>query len=238
MEEINLKDLIHYFWSKIFYILFITLGLVALVVSYALFFRVPIYESSASIILTGFSDAKDDAKINNTDLTINQKLLATYQEITKSRKVLTRVIEDLNLEYTVSELASHVKVTGKTDTEIIVITVSDRDSWLAYKITDRIAEVFSEEVKSIYNVSNVSVLDSPILNTIPSNMGISKITFLSLVGGLVLAFLVVFIIYYFDTTIKNASQIEEKIDVPILGSIPDYNSKKKKKEKRGSKNEG
>ena len=44
-----------------------------------------------------------------------------------------------------------------------------------------------------------------------------------------LSAMVIFIIYYFDTTIKSTDQIEAKLDVPILGSIPDYNQKKRGK---------
>mgnify|MGYP001103544609 CR=1 FL=1 len=225
-EEVNLREIGIYFLSKVFLIAIITLSVVLISGLYC-FFRKPIYESSASIILTGFSDEKESSKINTNDLNINQKLIATYQEITKSRKVLTQVIQDLDLVYDVNTFAEQVRVTGKKDTEIIVIYVRNTDAELAYKITEKIAEVFSKEVKSIYNVSNVSLLDAPIISNHSSNMSTSKVLVMALMGGFLLSLIVVFIIYYFDNTIKNANQVEDKIGVPVLGSIPDFNKKKR-----------
>ncbi len=231
MEEISLKELGEYFLSKILYVIAIALSICCLGVFYLTIFQVPKYNSSTSLILTGFTNVnkENEATISTNDLNINQKLLATYQEITKSKKVLEQVIRDLRLSYDVETLAKHISVTGVTDTEIIKITVIDENAELAYHIVKKIAEVFSEEVKSIYNMSNVSILDSPSIATKASNMGVKKAVILSLGAGIVIACVILFIAYYFDTTIKNTSQIEARVDVPILGSIPDYNNKGKKK---------
>lgn len=237
MEEINLRELFEFFKSKILYAIAIILSVCFLGVFYLTVLQQPRYESSTSLILTGFSNVNKDneATISTNDLNINQKLLATYQEITKSKKVLEQVIQSLNLSYSVETLAKHVTVTGVTDTEIIKIIVTDGNAETAYRIVGRIADVFSEEVKTIYNVSNVSILDTPSIATKASNMGLQKAIMLSFLSGVILASVILFIAYYFDTTIKNASQIEAKVTVPVLGSIPDYNKKSARKKKRGSK---
>ncbi len=236
MEEINLRDLGSYFLSKILYFIAIVLSVCFVGVFYLTVLQQPKYESSTSLILTGFTNAtkENEAAISTNDLNINQKLLATYQEITKSKKVLEQVIQSLNLSYDVDTLAKKVSVTGVTDTEIIKITVVDGNAELAYQIVKQIADVFSEEVKSIYNVSNVSILDTPSIASKASNIGLEKSILVSFGAGIIIAFIILFIVYYFDTTIKNTAQIESKIDVPVLGSIPDYNNKRKNK-KRGNK---
>lgn len=232
MEEIDIKDLFYYFKSKI---IFITITILIILIggmAYKFIFEPAIYESSTSLILTGFSDTKDDdSTINNNDLTINSKLLTTYQQITKSRKVLLQVIDTLKLDYDADTLAENINVSGIPDTEIIVITVSDRDPNLAYKIVTEIAQIFTKEVQDIYNVSNVSMLDAPTIATAPSNKNIIKSLGIFLGIGLVLAFSLTFIMYYFDTTIKTTEQLEAKIDVPVLGSIPNYNQNKKRGKK-------
>ena len=233
MEEINIREFISYCFSKILYICAIVLSICFLGVFYFTVLQKPIYESSTSLILTGFSNAnkENEAVINTNDLNINQKLLATYQEITKSKKVLEKVIHELHLDYTIEEFSKHVYVKGVPNTEIIKIVVHDCDAEVAYYIVKRIAEVFSQEVKSIYNVSNVSILDTPSIATRSSNIGFPKVLLRSLGLGILISFLVIFVAYYFDTTIKNVSQIETKLKVPVLGSIPDYNKKGKKKKK-------
>ncbi len=233
MEEIDIRDLLIYFKSKLFYLFIITFIVVGLGIFYKIMIEKPIYQSSASIILTGFSSSTNDSDsiINTNDLTINSKLITTYQQITKSRKVLKQVIDKLKLDYEVEALASNIQVTGITDTEIIKITVSDLDANLAYEIVNELTKVFSKEVQEIYNVSNVSVLDEPEVAESSSNMSFVKACAIFFVVGVVLSLAVIFIAYYFDTTIKTVEQVENKIDVPVLGSIPDYNQKMKRGKK-------
>lgn len=232
MEEINIKDLIFYFKSKLLYIIFIILLVMASGIIYKALIEKPKYESSTSLILTGFTGTNEsDSTINNNDLTINQQLITTYQEITKSRKVLLKVIDELKLDYEVEELAKNISVTGVTDTEIIKITVTDTKAKRAYKIVSKIADVFSDEVRDIYNVSNVSILDVPEIAKEPSNIGLFTSILLYIAAGIIVASLVTFVAYYFDNSIKTIEQIEARIDVPILGSIPDYNKKKKRGKK-------
>ena len=82
--------------------------------------------------------------------------------------------------------------------------------------------------------ANVSVLDAARMPTRRSNMGMVKSFILFSLVGLVLGFGFVTVLYYFDTTIKTVEQIEGKFDVPILGSVPDYNETKSLK-KRGKR---
>lgn len=233
MEEINLKELFRYYLDRIAYIIAIVCIVIGLAFVYGVFIQKPKYQSSTSLILTGFSDGTGgidiNSSINNNDLTINQKLVTTYQKITTSRKVLKQVKSELKLDYSIEEIASKVTVTSEADTEIIKITVTDENAKTAYKIADEIANVFSEEVKEIYNVSNVSILDEAEVAKNPSNMGIVKLLVISSVLGIALAFVIIFIMFYFDSTIKSIEQIEERFDVAILGSIPNYNDKRRRK---------
>ena len=41
--------------------------------------------------------------------------------------------------------------------------------------------------------------------------------------GLVLGLGLVFVLYYFDRTIKTVEQVEVKIGLPVLGTVQDFN---------------
>lgn len=223
MEEIDLKELLRYTYRKKFIIIATTLVIVLISMIYFGFIQKPNYVSSTTLILTGFSNnSEKDTTINNNDLTINSKLVTTYQEITKTRKVLNQVIDNLKLDYSASELADHISVTGVTNTEIIKISVSDEDPELAADIANEIAVIFSAEVKEIYNLSNISILDKAEVATTPSNISFIKATIIAFIVGFFLSVSIVFIIFYFDNTVKSVEQLEEKFDVPILGTVPTY----------------
>ena len=229
MEELNIKDLLKYYKSKMLVIILILIITICIGLSYKVFLEKPKYESTTSLILAGFNVGDKTDSIDNNELMINQKLVSTYQEITKSEKVLSQVIDELKLDYSISELADHVSVASVTDTEIIKIKVYDEDPKLAYKIVTKTADVFSKEVVDIYNVSNVSVLDKARVANYKSNMNLVISSIIFTLIGLVVGFVFVTILYYFDTTVKTSEQLENKFGVPILGSIPIYNDKKKKK---------
>ena len=86
MEEIDLKELLRYGYRKKFIIIATTLIIVLISMIYFGFIQKPKYVSSTTLILTGFSSNSEKDTINNNDLTINQKLVTTYQEITKTRR--------------------------------------------------------------------------------------------------------------------------------------------------------
>ena len=231
MEEINLIDLFNYYKSKIVYIIIITILAIGCGVFYKTVLEAPKYESTTTLILTGFTTNDKDSSIDNDEITINQKLVSTYQEIARSDKVLLQVIDKLDLNCTIENLASRVSVSAVSDTEIIRITVNDTNAKRAYKTVSKIAEVFSKEVKEIYNISNVSTLDTARIPKEKSNMSLTKSTMIFTLVGIVLGVGLITVIFYFDTTIKTTEELESKFDIPILGSIQiveDDNAKKKR----------
>lgn len=234
MEEINLRDLFNYYKSKIVYIILVVIIITGCGVLYKTLLEKPKYESTTSLILAGFNQNDTTTSIDNNELTINQKLVSTYQQIAKSDKVLSQVIKELKLDYKLEDLADHITVSSVTDTEIIEITVIDTNAKRAHKIVSKIAEVFSEEVKEIYNVSNVSILDEARIAKEKSNLSLTKSIIIFIAVGTVLGLGIITVCFYFDTTIKTSEQIEAKFDIPVLGSIPNFDNKSSKK-KRGKK---
>jgi capsular polysaccharide biosynthesis protein len=225
MEELDLRDLLTYFLNKIVYFMIIVAAVVTMGCLYSVFLQTPVYTSETSVILTGFSN--EQSSITQSDLTVNSKLVGTYQVIVKSNRVLKQVIENLNLNYATEELADMITVTSVNDTEIIKISVTNESAQDAYSIASEVANVFSVEAKDLYNLSNVSILDDAELADEPSNMNIVKQIAIFVAVGILLGFVVIFITYYFDTTIKSAQDVERKFELTILGSIPDYSKKKK-----------
>ncbi len=227
MEELDLRDLLSYFGSKIVSFLFIVCLVVTAGCLYSVFVQKPEYTSKTSIILTGFS-SNTESSITQSDLTVNSKLVSTYQEIVKSRRVLSQVITNLRLTFTTKELARMISVGAVNDTEIIEISVTNLDAKQAYLIANEVAEVFGHEAKDLYNLSNVSILDYAEIESVPSNLNITKQVCIYILAGFLLAFVLLFVIYYFDTSLKSVHDVERKFDLTILGSVPDYTKKKKK----------
>ena len=128
--------------------------------------------------------------------------------------------------YSYSEIVKEVAVTTETGTQIIKISVSDPDKALAASITNEIVKVFGEEIKSIYKLQNVSVVDKAEEAKYPANVNYIKEAIIYILVGAVLAFGIVFVIYYFDTSIKSPEEIENKLGLPVIGVIPKVKDRK------------
>lgn len=222
MEEIDLKELLDFFKSKIGMFLVIMASVCLLGSIYGLLIQKPLYKSDAKIILSS-----SESTITQTDISINNNLVDTYAEIVKSRRVLVKVIENLNLDYTYETLSSNISVSSVNDTEVIKITVIDSDPVKAKNIANVTSEYFTEEIVNLYNMNNVKILDEAILSEKPYNINIIKQVCIYLALGIVLACGILFIIFYFDRTIKSVEQVEVKIKLPILGSVQEFNKVEK-----------
>lgn len=216
MEEINLKEVYSYFKSKILWILLAIVAIIIIGNVYTIITREPMYRSNTTIVLVG--ESKDG--YSQSDSQLNQNLIGTYSEIIKSRKVLSQVIENLKLKMSVEELSNNITTTSVEDTEIIQITVANANVKDAKKITDEVAKVFSEEIQDIYNLENVAIIDKAELSKNPYNINYVKDNVIYLIVGLVLSFGIVFIMYYFDTSIKSSEVVEEKLGLTVIGVVP------------------
>jgi len=223
MEEFDLKDIFKYFLSKKWYIILITLFSLVLGIVYTLYIQKPVYKSYTTILLTKESDT---SSITSNDILLNQKLVDTYREIIKSRKVLGRVINNLKLDYTIEQLMGKISVESINDTEIIKISVTDMDNELAMAIANETATVFNSEVVKLYNIQNIGVIDKAEVSTNPYNINETKQLVLSSMIGFVLSLGLVFVIYYFDNTIKGVEEVENKLNLPVIGAIPELGGRK------------
>lgn len=216
MEEINLKELFDYFIDKIKYIIIATLVCCLIGGIYTKFLTVPMYKSSTTVIL---GSNQEGTGITQSDISINNNLVSTYAEIITSRRVLEQVQKELNESYTYKELASEISVSSINNTQIIKITVEDNNALNAKVIANLVAKVFTVEVPELYNLDNVHILDVAIEEEDPYNINVAKSSIIGGLLGLVLSSGIFFVIYYFDRTAKSVEQVEEVLQMPILGSV-------------------
>ena len=220
METIDLKDLFDYYKSKLGVVILFVVLVGILGCLYGLFIQKPMYKSTTSIVL--ISEAKDNSQLTYNDVSVNQNLVSTYSEIVKSKRVLGQVINNLNLNYTYGTLSDNIEVSSVTGTQIIKITVTDENSKTAMKVANEIGKVFAKEIPKLYNISNVNILDTAEVAPSAYNVNITKQSAIFLLAGLVLGLGVVFVMYYFDRSVKNASQIEDKLKLPVLATVREY----------------
>ncbi|MDD3242021.1 MAG: Wzz/FepE/Etk N-terminal domain-containing protein [Bacilli bacterium] len=225
MDEFNIEDFLKYYISQILIVvIFVIVGLLTCEY-YTYGMQVPKYKSSTSIVLTRSTNT--DQTITQNDINLNKNLVSTYREIIKSRRILDRVIEKLELKINYKSLASMVSVSSVDETELILVTVSSVEPKEAKNIANEIAKVFKEEIVEIYNIENISIIDKAVLSKQPYNVNVLKQFVMFTGGSFALATLLIFVMFFFDHSIKSVEEVEKKIGLPVIGAIPKYEEKKK-----------
>lgn len=211
MEEINLKELFDYFKEKIMLFFIIILSILVVGSVYSIIIKTPMYRSSSTLL---FVEG-------------NASSIQNFKQIIKSQKVVDPVIESLDLSCSHDDLKSRIDVTNEANSNTITITAVDRDRKEAVAIANEVTKKFKEEIKEIYGIKNIQDLDMPKEASSPYNMNVIKDLLIYLCVGIVLALVIIFMFYYFDTTIKSAEEIEKKYNLPIFGIIPKVRTKEK-----------
>lgn len=233
MEEINLKELFDYFVSKWFMVALAAVACVVFGAVYTIFFKTPLYNSYTTMVLTTNNENTNiNQSITQSDITLNKNLISNYRVIMKSHSILNQVINNLNLNMTTDELKKMVNITTEDDTEIIRISVNGTDKEIAKDVANEIARVFSNDVARYYSIKNVAIVDYAEVSNNPYNISLLKTVVLAMLIGVVLSCTVIFVMFYFDTTIKSTDEIETKIGLPTLGVVPLKYMPKEKKGKR------
>ena len=226
MEEIDLLEYFKYLLKHIILIILIPIVLIFGVTLYDTIIKTPMYSTYSTLVLVASSSTDNqNTALNSNDVTLNQKLVATYSEFIKSNLVIDQVIDELNLDMTTKELSKNIKVESVKDTVIIKITITNKDPETTQKITNAITKVFSKEVVNKFEINNVSIIDQAALPTDVCNNTLVRDIILVFAAGLVGTAGILFVVFYFDDTVKYTEQLEEEAGMPVVGKV--FTSSKK-----------
>lgn len=228
MEEINLRDLLSYFKKHLVLFVVMVLFVVSAGTVYSVFIQKPEYKAQATVIL---SSDKSKTTIQN-EINANKNLIDTYTEVVKSHRVLDRVKSEMQINDSYEQLVKKVTVASLKDTEIISISVVDLDKYHSYSLANKIADTFTDEISQIYNDKSVNVLDRAVEPQKPYNVDIIKQEAIYAAAGIILATAVIFLMFYFDRTIKTTEQIEQLFKLPIFGKVRKLETEKQKQQRR------
>lgn len=229
MKELTMTDLFDIFIDNIKVIIISVIVGIIFSIIYTTLLLTPMYESSTKIILvkptTTITNGQATSDITSSDITLNQKLVSTYSEIIKSKKVLNEVINKLSLNTTAENIAKNVTISPVKDSEVINITVINEDANKAADIANEIIVSFAQQVKEIYKIENVNQVDKAEPSYAPNNISLVKNILLFAIVSFMLSYGVFFAIEYFRTTLKSPDDIEDTLGLQVIAILPDLNVK-------------
>ncbi|MBH0230737.1 YveK family protein [Halobacillus yeomjeoni] len=225
-ETISLKEIFEVLKKRM--VLIISLAVSAAIISalVTFFLITPMYQTSSQFIVNQSQDQQQNTPYNINDIRTNVELINTYNVIIKSPRILDQVAEELSLNTTGASLANKIQVSNANESQVVNVVVTDADPAQAVAIANTTVKVFKNEIPQLMNVDNVNILDEAVLRPDPSPvspntaMNIAIAIVVGLMAGVGLAFL----LEYLDNTIKSEEDIEQYLDLPLMGVVSTISS--------------
>ncbi|PPA70295.1 YveK family protein [Jeotgalibacillus proteolyticus] len=218
-ETISLKELFNTLKKRMAMIITITLLAVSISALVSYFLITPVYQSTTQLLVN--QEQTEQPNLNVSDIQANLQLINTYNVIIKSARILDKVSDEMDGQFTAGQLNEKITVQTERDSQVVNLSVQDPDPYVAADIANKTAAVFQEDVVGLMSVDNVNVLTPAVVT--PSQSPVSPQPFLNmaiaLVVGLMVGVGVAFLLEYLDNTIKTEQDIEKTLDLPILGVI-------------------
>ena len=223
--EIDVFHLFKILWKRKILVALVAIVAGALAFAYSAFIVKPEFTSTTRIYVVNRNQG-DKPGLTNQDLQAGSYLVKDYREIILSQDVLEKVTSNLKLDLSPKDLASKVKVTVPVDTRIVSISVNDRVPEEASRIANSLREVAAEKIISITRVSDVTTLEEARPAIAPSSPNIRRNTIIGLLGGTVFTVIAVLIVELVDTRVKRPEDIEDVMQIALLGVVPNLNKLK------------
>jgi len=213
MRSITLREIIKLILDKI--VVVVVIPFIAIAVAAFINYNVikPTYTASTSMYVLN----RQSNTLNYNDLTTGTLLIADYQQLALSGRVMSAAAVKAGIKNT---REYSISVAAKSNTRIIQITVTGTDPVLSADYANAIADNLSTCIMEVMKVENISVIDRAGVPVNPS--GPDKIKNIALTGviGLALSIALVLLMDLSSSKIKTAEDVAEFLDLPVLAKIP------------------
>lgn len=179
----------------------------------------PMFQASTQVIV---NEKESDSTLQAQQVQSNIQLVNTYAEIATSPRMLEEVSKELDNKYSAKELSGMISATSETESQILNVAVESANKNDSEKIANVFSEVFSDETPKIMNIDNVSILSKADGTATQTEPKMLVNALLGIVIGLMVAAIVIVLREIFDTRIKNEQDVQDELDIPVLGSIQKF----------------
>lgn len=207
----------------------ITLSFILIASIYSTFFMKQDYEATVKVFIGKQKFKNTMESYNNEEITLYQRLITTYSEIIKSKKLINKSINEskINSLKEVDEKIEYGSVIGNltvnpiTNTQIIELKYTSKNPQQSYNLIYSMAENLIAYSKELYPTVNIKVLEQ--VNVSSGNLISKKIMVMGIgfMAGLIVSIGGVVMMMYFNNTFKSKETLEKELGLVVLGTIPD-----------------
>jgi len=215
-ETIDLLELLYALLGKWREIAAATVACALIAAIGVLFFVTPKYQASSTIYVI----SRKDSAINISDLQIGTALTDDYIQVFHMWEVQEKVISNLDLPYTYSQLDGMLSVTNASNTRMLEITVTSESAQEAADIANEYATVVRDYIAKKMATDKPSIMSTALVPTVPVSPNKTKSILLGALLGFVVSAGVVVVITLLDDTYKTTEDIKKYTGLVTMAVIP------------------
>lgn len=195
---------------------------------YNIFFINKEYEANVKIFIGKQKFKNITETYNNEEINLYQRLITTYSEVIKSKKLINESIKDSKMNYLQDKyeninydlLMENLTVNPIANTQIIEIKYESLNPQQSYDLLYSITENLISYSKELYPNVNITILEQVHVNL--NQLMNKKLTIIGfgLILGLIVGIGGIIGVMYLNNTYKNQKSLEEEIGLTVIGVIP------------------
>lgn len=195
------------------------LGLIISLITVFLFVE-PKYNSSIDILV---NQKENNAQVQYAAQQADLQVINTYKDVLTKPIILTSVLKEVkrtdNYQGNLSTLENSVKVSNQTNSQVITVSVTDKNAYVAADVANTIGKVFAKKVKKMMQVDNVTIVSNAKVSTRPVSPNKKLFALAGAVLGLFIGVAIAFIKEFTDKTVKDSNFLTDELGLTNIGSV-------------------
>ena len=224
----NISEVLDEIKDKWKNIVLIVLSFLLISSIYNIFFINKEYEANVKIFIGKQKFKNITETYNNEEFNLYQRLITTYSEVIKSKKLINESIKGSKMNYLQDKykninydlLMENLTVNPIANTQIIEIKYKSLNPQQSYDLLYSITENLISYSKELYPNVNITILEQVHVNLKPLMNKKLTIIGLGLMLGLIVGIGGIIGVMYLNNTYKNQKSLEEEIGLTVIGVIP------------------
>ena len=159
--------------------------------------------------------------VTNADLSSSQMLSNDIATLIKSDRIRKDAAEAAGFESVAALNRDYeIDVTSSSTTRVVTLSVTGKDPEGTARVANAVAESVSSVAQDVMGVEAVNVIDAAQTPVSPSGPKRTMYVAVAAMAGIFVAVAIVVLMDMLNTRVRNADEVEELLDVPVIGRVP------------------
>ncbi len=178
----------------------------------------PNYQSTVKLFVG--KDENSDEVYSNNDVQLYQNILKSYLEIIKTNDLVTRALDENNIDKNAKDVLKNLSVSTTINTQILSISYTSEKPEEAQKIVESVTDEFINTANDLVKNANVKVIESAKIPQSPVSPNKKLNIAIGFGIGIIIGVILSLVLELLDKSIKDEEDLEKVTELPVLGIIP------------------